>query len=101
MTRQGAIAVECLNGPASARAEQAFRLVYAETFAEPPYNETEADVTACFRRFRSQTRKQTFRAVLARTRQGEPVGIGLRVPPRPPHRLVGPDRPARPRRPSP
>ncbi|GGZ45517.1 hypothetical protein GCM10010387_45030 [Streptomyces inusitatus] len=80
MTLHGAIAVECLSGPASAQAEQAFRLVYAETFAEPPYNETEADVTACFRRFRSQTRKQTFRAVLARTHQGEPVGIGYGYP---------------------
>ncbi|MFI6049977.1 GNAT family N-acetyltransferase [Streptomyces violascens] len=75
MTSQGAITVERMDGSAAARAEDAFRLVYAETFAEPPYNESADDVTATFRRFRSQTRKSTFRAALARTEEGEAVGI--------------------------
>ncbi|MGI5349224.1 GNAT family N-acetyltransferase [Streptomyces sp. CA-250714] len=54
-----------MDGVAAARAEDAFRLVYAEAFAEPPYNETADDVADTFRRFRSQTRKGTFRAALA------------------------------------
>ncbi|MCX5011743.1 GNAT family N-acetyltransferase [Streptomyces sp. NBC_00555] len=69
------VSVERLDGTAAARAEGAFRLVYAEAFAEPPYNETETDVSAAFRRFRSQTRKATFRGALATTSGGEPVGI--------------------------
>ncbi|MEU5427859.1 GNAT family N-acetyltransferase [Streptomyces olivoreticuli] len=75
MTQQEAITVERLDGPAAAQAEGAFRLVYAEVFAEPPYGETEDNVTATFRRFRSQTRKRAFRGALARTDDGEPVGI--------------------------
>lgn len=75
MTQQGAITVEALDGSAAAQAEDKFRLVYAEAFAEPPYNETEADVAATFRRFRAQTRKRTFRAALAHTEEGGPVGI--------------------------
>ncbi|MEV0185562.1 GNAT family N-acetyltransferase [Streptomyces sp. NPDC050625] len=75
MTQQETIAVERLDGSAAAQAEDAFRLVYAEAFAEPPYNETADDVTATFRRFRSQTRKPSFRAALARTEGGEPVGM--------------------------
>ncbi|MBH1934378.1 GNAT family N-acetyltransferase [Streptomyces sp. AV19] len=69
-----------MNGPAAARAEAAFRLVYAEAFAEPPYNETSDDVVATFRRFRSQTRKPTFRATLARTEDDEPVGMAYGYP---------------------
>ncbi|MFE1914441.1 GNAT family N-acetyltransferase [Streptomyces anandii] len=68
--------VEGLDGSASAAVEQAFRLVYAEVFSEAPYNEREDDVAAAFRRFRSQTRKPTFRGALARTESaGEPVGM--------------------------
>jgi ribosomal protein S18 acetylase RimI-like enzyme len=74
------ITVEGMDGPAAAQAEDAFRLVYAEAFAEPPYNETADDVAATFRRFRSQTRKGTFRAALARTGGGEPVGMAYGYP---------------------
>ncbi|KAB7833070.1 GNAT family N-acetyltransferase [Streptomyces mobaraensis] len=80
MTRQGTVTVESMDGPTAARAEGAFRLVYAEAFAEPPYDETETDVAGAFRRFRSQTRKRAFRAALARTGDGEPVGMAFGHP---------------------
>ncbi|MEU5438166.1 GNAT family N-acetyltransferase [Streptomyces sp. NPDC020719] len=80
MTQQGTITVERLDGSAAAQVEDAFRRVYAEAFAEPPYNETADDVAATFRRFRSQTRKGTFRAVLARAEDGEPVGMAYGYP---------------------
>ncbi|WP_328871198.1 GNAT family N-acetyltransferase [Streptomyces sp. NBC_00287] len=64
-----------MDGPAAAQAEDAFRLVYAEAFGEPPYNETADDVAATFRRFRSQVRRAGFRGALARTEDGEPVGM--------------------------
>ncbi|MGP8299519.1 hypothetical protein ACTPOK_16670 [Streptomyces inhibens] len=38
MTVPEAITVEPLDGPATARFKPAFRLVYAEVFAEEPYN---------------------------------------------------------------
>ncbi|WP_225878457.1 GNAT family N-acetyltransferase [Spongiactinospora rosea] len=60
---------------AAGQAEDDFRSVYAEAFAEPPYNETASDIKAAFHRFRSQIRKSTFSGVLARTDEGEPVGI--------------------------
>ncbi|MFC5724370.1 GNAT family N-acetyltransferase [Streptomyces gamaensis] len=69
-----------MDGPAAARAEEALRLIYADAFAEPPYNETADDVAATFRRFRSQTRKATFRAALARDENGEPVGMAYGYP---------------------
>lgn len=65
---------------AAAQAAGAFKLVYAEAFAEPPYNETADDVAATFRRFRSQTRNGAFRAALARTEGGEPVGMAYGYP---------------------
>jgi len=74
------ITVELMDGPTAVQAEDAFRLVYAEAFAGPPYNEGPDDVAATFRRFRSQTRKGTFRATLARTEDGEPVGIAYGCP---------------------
>lgn len=80
MTKKRTITVERMDGQAAEHAQDAFRLVYAEAFAEPPYNETEDDVTATFRRFRSQARKATFRAVLARTEDNEPVGIAYGFP---------------------
>ncbi|MEW2575864.1 GNAT family N-acetyltransferase [Streptomyces syringium] len=64
-----------MDGPAAAQAEDAFRIVYAKVFAETPYCETADDVKATFRRFRSQTRKHTFRGALARAEDGDPVGI--------------------------
>ncbi|MBL1102698.1 GNAT family N-acetyltransferase [Streptomyces coffeae] len=84
MTPPGTITVERLDGRAAARAENAIRLVYAEAFAEPPYEETADDIDAAFRRFPSQTRKGTFRATLARTEDGEPVGMAYGS-------LLGPD----------
>ncbi|MFF2201839.1 GNAT family N-acetyltransferase [Streptomyces sp. NPDC058145] len=85
MTEQEAITVQSLDGRASATAEEAFRMVYAEAFSEPPYNEKDGDVDAAFRRFRSQTRKVSFRGVLARAeRVGEPVGMAYGYP-------LGPD----------
>ncbi|MFI1660036.1 GNAT family N-acetyltransferase [Streptomyces sp. NPDC020472] len=41
MTGRGAVAIEPMDGPAAVRAQDAFRLVYAEAFAGPPYHETE------------------------------------------------------------
>lgn len=75
MTPHGTITVERVDGSAAAQAEDAFRLVYADVFAEPPYNETVDDVTAAFRRFRLRTRKPAFRGAVARTEDGEPVGM--------------------------
>ncbi|WP_329395390.1 GNAT family N-acetyltransferase [Streptomyces lydicus] len=80
MTQKETITVERLDGPAAAQAEDALRLVYAEAFAEPPYNESEEDVAATIRRFRSQTRKRIFRGALARTGDGEPVGMAYGYP---------------------
>ncbi|MGV9311587.1 GNAT family N-acetyltransferase [Streptomyces sp. NPDC003691] len=75
--------MERLDGPAAARAEDAFRLVYTEVFAEPPYGETDADVAVAFERFRPRTGEPGFRGALARTARGEPVGIayGWALPP--------------------
>ncbi|MER5932458.1 GNAT family N-acetyltransferase [Streptomyces sp. NPDC002054] len=80
MTQQGTIVIERMDGTAAAQAEDAFRLIYAEAFAEPPYNEAEDDVAAAFRRFPSQARKHAFRAALARTEDGEPAGMAYGHP---------------------
>lgn len=80
MTQPERVSVERLDGPASAGVESAFRLVYAEAFAEPPYDEDETDVSAAFHRFRSQTRKPGFRSTLARGSDGQPVGIAYGFP---------------------
>ncbi|MDW6060663.1 hypothetical protein SAZ11_24995 [Streptomyces sp. FXJ1.4098] len=53
MTVSETIAVERMDGPAAARAEAEFRLVYAEVFAEEPYEETPESIDASFRGFRS------------------------------------------------
>ena len=74
------ITVEALDGEGAAETEQDVRTVYAEVFAEPPYNETADDVAVTFRRFRSQTRKGTFRGALARAEDGEPVGMAFGYP---------------------
>lgn len=80
MTPHGTVTVERMDGSAAAQAVDAFRLVYADVFAEPPYNETADDVTAAFRRFRLQTRKPAFRGAVARTEDGEPVGMAYGWP---------------------
>lgn len=75
MTQSVDIGIEQLDGTAAVLAEGALRLVYAEVFAAPPYAETEVGVSDAFRRFRDQTRKSTFRGVLATADGGEPVGM--------------------------
>jgi ribosomal protein S18 acetylase RimI-like enzyme len=72
---QEAVSVERMGGQVALQSEAAFRLIYAEVFAEPPYREANDDVAATFRRFRSQARKSIFLAALARTEEGEPVGM--------------------------
>ncbi|MFD5144374.1 GNAT family N-acetyltransferase [Streptomyces sp. NPDC058401] len=83
MTRQGAITTVLLDGPAALRAADAFGLVYAEAFAEPPYGETENQAAAAQGQFPALTRRPAFRAALARTARGEPVGMayGWPLPP--------------------
>ncbi|MFE9635743.1 GNAT family N-acetyltransferase [Streptomyces sp. NPDC006463] len=80
MTQQGTITIELLDGSAAVQAGNAFELIYAEAFAEPPYNETDDDVAAAFRRFPVQARNPTFRAALARTEDGEPIGMAYGHP---------------------
>ncbi|MEV7197511.1 GNAT family N-acetyltransferase [Streptomyces sp. NPDC093510] len=80
MTQNGTVDVRRMDGPQAARVEAAFRAVYAEAFAEPPYSEGEDAVEATFRRFRSQSRKRTFRGALARRADGEPVGMAYGYP---------------------
>ncbi len=75
MTQQGIIPIERMDGASAARAADAFGLVYAEAFAEPPHLETEEEITAAARRFPDQTRRPAFRAALARTPGGEPAGM--------------------------
>ncbi|MFI6491414.1 GNAT family N-acetyltransferase [Streptomyces sp. NPDC050564] len=84
MTQRVTIATERMDGSAAVQAEDAFRLIYAEAFSEPPYNETEDDVAAAFRRFPVQARHRAFRAALARTEGGEPIGMAYGHP-------LGPD----------
>lgn len=75
MTHPVSLTVARLDGPAAERAEADLTLVHADAFAEPPYRETGDDVRAAFRRFRDTTRNPTFRAALARTPDGTPVGM--------------------------
>ncbi|WP_327419840.1 hypothetical protein OG763_00755 [Streptomyces sp. NBC_01230] len=56
MTQQGIIATERMDGSIAVQAEDAFRLIYAEAFSEPHYNESEDDVAAAFLRFPVQAR---------------------------------------------
>ncbi|MFE4632989.1 GNAT family N-acetyltransferase [Streptomyces sp. NPDC056773] len=83
MTSREVLVAGPVDGPAALRDADAFRLVYAEAFAEPPYEETAQDVAAAFDRFPAQTRRPGFRAALARTPGGEPVGMayGWPLPP--------------------
>ncbi|MFD7027387.1 GNAT family N-acetyltransferase [Streptomyces sp. NPDC059917] len=72
-----------MDGAAAAKAAGALGLIYAEVFAEPPYNESADDAVAAVRRLSAQLHRATFRAALARTRDGDPVGMayGWSVPP--------------------
>ncbi|AWZ10756.1 MULTISPECIES: GNAT family N-acetyltransferase [unclassified Streptomyces] len=69
-----------MDGATAVQARDAFELIYAEAFAEPPYDETADDVAAAFRRFPVQARKRAFRAALARTEGGEPIGMAYGFP---------------------
>ncbi|CAM5402075.1 hypothetical protein SAVIM338S_02021 [Streptomyces avidinii] len=75
MARQEITTTRHMDGPAAARAEDAFKLIYAEAFAEPPYDETPDDIAAAFHGFPAQTRNPTFRAALAHTPEGEAIGM--------------------------
>ncbi|MFH8616956.1 GNAT family N-acetyltransferase [Streptomyces sp. NPDC017979] len=79
-TQQGPVTVDRLDGPGAAPLADAFGLVYAEAFAEPPYGEGPDDVATALRRFRARTRNPAFRAALARTADGEPVGMAYGLP---------------------
>lgn len=60
--------------------EGELRLIYAEAFRDPPYDKNRSDEETNFRRLRSQMKKPGFRAVLARTADGEPVGMAYGYP---------------------
>ncbi|OSZ61546.1 GNAT family N-acetyltransferase [Streptomyces pharetrae CZA14] len=77
---QESVTVERMGGQVALQREAAFKLIYAEVFAEPPYREADDDVTATFRRFQTQARKSTFLAGLARAEGGEPVGMAYGYP---------------------
>jgi hypothetical protein len=47
-----------MDGSAAVHARDAFKLIYAEAFTEPPCNETADDVATAFRRFASRTGSQ-------------------------------------------
>jgi GNAT superfamily N-acetyltransferase len=72
-----------LDGPVAARSAAAFGLVYAEVFAEPPYAEGAEALAKAHAAFPERTRRPGFRAALATTDAGEPVGMayGHPVPP--------------------
>ncbi|MFE9537258.1 GNAT family N-acetyltransferase [Streptomyces sp. NPDC006691] len=84
MPQRDTISTTPMDGAAAVIAADAFKLVYAEAFAEPPYRETADDVAAAFRHFPAVTRRLAFRAVLARNSEGEPVGMAYGC-------LLGPD----------
>ncbi|MEB8338205.1 GNAT family N-acetyltransferase [Streptomyces endophyticus] len=69
-----------MDGVAAVQAEGAFKLVYAEAFAGPPFHESAHDVDAAFRRFPARAGYRGFRAVLARTEDGEPIGMAYGHP---------------------
>ncbi|MEU7374142.1 GNAT family N-acetyltransferase [Streptomyces albidoflavus] len=80
MAGRGKVTTERMDGAAAVRAASAFRLIYAEAFAGPPYFETGDAVAAAFRRFPRQAGSPGFRAALARTGDGEPVGMAYGHP---------------------
>ncbi|MER8105752.1 GNAT family N-acetyltransferase [Kitasatospora sp. NPDC094016] len=72
--------IERYDGQEAAWVEDELRTVYRGAFTEPPYDKTDSDVEANFRRFRTQVKKDGFRAVLARADAGEPVGMAYGYP---------------------
>lgn len=72
--------IERFDGEDAAWIEDKLRQIYREAFAEPPYDKTDQDVEANFRRFRAQVKKVGFRAVLARSDDGEPIGMAYGHP---------------------
>ncbi|MFI7011555.1 GNAT family N-acetyltransferase [Streptomyces sp. NPDC050145] len=83
MTGRTPVTVELLPGPSAARSASAILSVYAEVFAEPPYDEPADALAAAAARFPAQTTRPGFLAALATTSTGEPVGMayGHAVPP--------------------
>ncbi|WP_326846985.1 GNAT family N-acetyltransferase [Streptomyces kaniharaensis] len=59
------VTIRLLDGEQTTRLEGQLKEVFAEAFAEPPYDEGPADVERAFRRFRSQVRRRGFRAAVA------------------------------------
>ncbi|MER7668601.1 GNAT family N-acetyltransferase [Kitasatospora sp. NPDC096128] len=59
------VTVQLLDGEHTAKLENELKQVFAEAFAEPPYDEGPVDVERAFRRFRSQVRRRGFRAAVA------------------------------------
>ncbi|MFE1953382.1 GNAT family N-acetyltransferase [Streptomyces sp. NPDC059524] len=83
MTAPATVTVEPLSGPGAARSASAFLAVYAEVFAEPPYDEPAEGIASAAARFPDQTARPGFLAALATAPGGEPVGMafGHAVPP--------------------
>ena len=71
----GDVRIDVHRGPAAADFEAETSVVYATVFGEAPYDKTPDEVTANARRFRAQTRKDSFRLALARDGAGTAVGI--------------------------
>ncbi|MFF8958756.1 GNAT family N-acetyltransferase [Streptomyces sp. NPDC014894] len=75
MASRETITVERMDAAGAVRVEGELRRVYAEVFAEPPYEETAEGVEAGLRRFHGKAGEPGFRAALARDGDGEPVGM--------------------------
>ncbi|MFI6157752.1 GNAT family N-acetyltransferase [Kitasatospora sp. NPDC051170] len=73
------VVVEVLDGGHTAVLERQLRAVFAEAFAEPPYEAGPRDVERAFRRFRSQVRRRGFRAAVAFD-DGTAVGMAYSYP---------------------
>jgi len=61
----GKATIQPLDGTHARKAETDLRLIYSEAFAEAPYEKTEADADANFRRFRSQASVEVWAQRLA------------------------------------
>lgn len=68
------VRVDSYQGGQSAPLADAVRAVYAEVYAEPPYNEGQEDVERFARRFATHQQQPRFRLVVAR-RDREPIGF--------------------------
>ncbi len=77
----GEVEVRVLNGSQAAQLEDGLKAVFAQAFAEPPYDEGGPDdVDRAFRRFRSQTRKADDLADVAFGPGDQVVGMAYGYP---------------------